>query len=129
MSSDIAEIVDTLSDLDVPVTQTAESGPYTAGINVWRMTRADQPSRTYPYRGVMVQVMYQPQGASETLHEEWISRVRAALLETYPDRYRPMVVGTGMLIQDANTGYTRWRTEENAKRARLGFRPLHEIGQ
>lgn len=115
---------------DIPLTETAEGGPWPEGIAVYRFTRTDQPGRTYPYKGTMVQVMYAPQTESEVRHAEWFAAVREVLLTEYGDRYRPLHLLPGaVLIQDAATRYSRERKAEYATRARLGFRPLHEMGK
>ena len=131
LATRMAEVADTVGGLGIAVHTTEESGPYAPGLNLWRMTRPDLPTRSAPYRGVVVAVMYEPQTESEERYEEWAARVRAALLAAYPDRYRPIpFAGLGtFLIEDPDTPYTRWRTAENAKRASLGWEPLHEIGK
>lgn len=125
-----AEIIDTLN-LGIPLHRTVESGPYLPGINVWRLTRPDVPTRTHPYRGTLVTVMYAPQTDSEARHDEWAARVRDALLTAYPDRYRPLPTAgsSSVLIEDPDTAYVKWRAAENATRASLGWAPLHEIGK
>jgi hypothetical protein len=117
--------------LDIPVTVTDESGPYTPGVNVWRLTRAGVPSDVYPYRGTLVVVMYAPGSVSEAAHDEWADEVRRVLLGAYPDRYRPtwFAGAATTLIEDSETAYSAWRADENASRARLGFCPLHELGK
>lgn len=129
----VKEIVEVLEPLGLPIHLTTEgSGSYRPGINVYRLTRPDLPSRDAPYRGIFVQVMYEPQGESEARHEEWAAQVREALLRAFPDRYRPLMGGiegaSGTLIEDPKTPYAAWRAAENAKRASLGWKPLHEIG-
>lgn len=125
-----AELTEALGGLGIPIYVTERSGPYRPGINLWRWTSPDLPSRTYPYRGIAVTVMYEPQTESEERHAEWFAQVRETLLAVFPDRYRPTPdTGSSLtMIEDPRTPYARWRAAENAKRARLGFAPLHEIG-
>lgn len=125
MTAALTAIAQLLRDrLDLPVAVTDEAGPYAPGVNVWRMVR-------HPYRGTLVRVMYAPQGESEERHEAWAKQVREVLLEAFPNRYRPLGFEgkAAMLIEDAHTTYARWRAAENAQRAALGWKPLHEIGK
>lgn len=130
----MAEIANLLRDrIDIPVS--IRQGPLVPGINLSRMTRKDLPSTTYPYRGTLVHVMYAPESPSEGLHAEWSRQVREVLLEAYPNRYRPMDIWpldpaqATTLIEDPDTAYAAQRTAENAKRASLGWEPLHKIGK
>jgi hypothetical protein len=133
MTTETAPIVALLRERvpDIPLHETAEGGPWHEGINVYRFTRPDLPSRTSPYKGTMVLVMYAPEQESERLWPERSGRVREALLDAYGDRYRPLGTGLldGVLIEDPRTGYSRRRRADYAQRARLGFRALHELGK
>lgn len=126
------EIADLLREhLDIPVSITDEGGPYALGVNVWRTVRKDTPSTSSPYRGTQVRVMYMAMVPLEEEYHEWVRATRQVLVEAYPDRLRPMVLvgSAATLIEDADTEYSAWRAAQNAHRAALGFKPLHEIGQ
>lgn len=132
MLSEVARIAALLTERlpDTPVTVGKEGGPWPEGVVVYRFERKDQPSRTYPYKGTMVRVMYAPETESEVLYPDRVARVCEVLLEAYGERYRRFPTGdSGILIEGPRTRYTRERKAEYAQRAALGFTPLHEMGK
>lgn len=132
MNKQMREIVNFLREAlpDIPVHVTDEGGPYADGINVWRFSRRDYPSRSFPSKGTMVRVMYSPEQESEELWPERVRRVQEAMLPVYGDRWVPSALDPErVLIQDPDTAYAAHRRAEYVKRAELGYRPLHELGK
>ncbi len=130
MKGPAQEIIDFLRERlpDIPLHVAAEGGPWRAGVNVYRLERTDLPSRSRPYAGTAVAVMYDVN--TEVESGEWRKQVQAALLPAFGDRFRPMeTIGSALLFEDPDTQYSRLRAQEYEKRRRLGWVPLHELGK
>jgi hypothetical protein len=107
---------------DIPLVLRREGMHHAPGINVYRFTRTDQPSRSMPFNGTMLHVMYDhgpsdPFGENPNLHDEWVAQVREFVTEAYPVRYRKAShMDLAMfLIENPRTLWTRSRALDLAR--------------
>jgi hypothetical protein len=95
---------------DIPLISRKEGERSGAGMNVYRFTRTDFPSRAYPANGTMIAVMSDPFGENPTLHAEWVSRVTEIITKEWPNRYRALLGEPSMfLIENSRTRWTQAR--------------------